>query len=82
LILDAWTRLGLPGLAVVGWLCYAFFRAAYRHVQVTVGTRYALQLGLLAAWAGALAHGMVDQALFLPDLAFAFALMAAMVGSS
>ncbi|MFN2132751.1 MAG: O-antigen ligase family protein [Anaerolineae bacterium] len=82
LILDAWTRLGLPGLAVVGWLCYAFFRAAYRQMQITVGTRYALQLGLLAAWAGALAHGMVDQALFLPDLALAFALMAAMVGSS
>ncbi len=79
LILDAWTRLGLSGLAVVGWLCYAFFRAAYRQMQITVGTRYALQLGLLAAWTGALAHGMVDQALFLPDLAFAFALMAAMV---
>jgi hypothetical protein len=79
LILDAWTRLGLPGLAVVGWLCYAFFRAAYRQLQITVGSRYALQLGLFAAWAGALAHGMVDQALFLPDLAFVFALMAAMV---
>jgi O-antigen ligase len=82
LILDAWTRLGLPGLAVVAWLCYAFFRGVFRQLQITVGNRYALQLGLLAAWAGALAHGMVDQALFLPDLAFVFALMAAMVYSS
>ena len=79
LILDAWTRLGLPGLVVVGWLCYAFFRAASRQVQTTVGARRALQLGLLAGWVAALAHGMVDHALFLPDLAFVFALMVAMV---
>jgi len=79
LILDAWTRLGLPGLVAVGWLCRAFFRAASRQVQTTVGARRALQLGLFAGWVAALAHGMVDHALFLPDLAFVFALMAAVV---
>jgi O-antigen ligase len=79
LILDAWTRLGLPGLVVVAWLSYAFYQAVWRQIGTTVGLRHALQLGLLAAWVAVLAHGMVDHALFLPDLALVFAVMAAVV---
>jgi O-antigen ligase len=79
LILDTWTRLGLPGLIAVGWLLFAFLRIAWRQFQAATGDRRALLLGLGAAMVAALAHGLVDHALFLIDLSFVFALMAALV---
>lgn len=79
LILDTWTRLGVPGLVAVGWLFFAFFRTAWRQFQTANGDRRALLLGLGAAMVAALAHGLVDHALFLIDLSFVFALMAALV---
>ena len=79
LILDTWTRLGLPGLAAVGWLLFAFLRIAWRQFQAATGDQRALLLGLGAAMVAALAHGLVDHALFLIDLSFVFALMAALV---
>jgi O-antigen ligase len=77
LILDAWTRLGLGGVALVAWLGVSFFRTTWRQLHAATGDRRALLLGLLAAMASALAHGMVDHALFLVDLAFVFGLILA-----
>ena len=66
LLLDWWTRLGLPGLllgllwlgsgvaAVLRWLCN--------------GPQSALALGVLAACAAAIAHGLIDVSYALPDL--------------
>jgi O-antigen ligase len=80
LILDAWTRLGLPGLLVVGGLCYAALHSLLQELRSAHGDRRALLLGLTAALVAVLAHGMVDHAIFLPDLAFVFALILAMAG--
>jgi O-antigen ligase len=79
LILDAWTRLGIAGVAVVTWLLVSFFRLVWRQLHTVSGDRHALLLGLLAAMVGGLAHGMLDHALFLIDLAFVFGLMMAVV---
>lgn len=79
LVLDAWTRLGVPGLAVLVWLFYAFFRTAWQQLRTATGDRRALLLGLFAAMVGVLAHGLVDHAVFLVDLALVFALILAMV---
>lgn len=71
--LDWWTRLGLPGLVLAlvwfGWLGWALWRG------VVQGERPALSLGLLAALAAALAHGLIDASYALPDLMVVWALI-------
>lgn len=65
-VLDWWTRLGLVGLALAsGWFCtiaYRLWQAIWR------GQAAVLALGILAAMAGALAHGLIDASYALPDL--------------
>ena len=80
LILDTWTRLGVGGLAVMAWLLVTYFRGAWLQFRAATGQRRALLLGLLAAMVALLAHGMVDHAVYVVDLAFVFALLLAMVG--
>lgn len=77
IVLDVWTRLGIPGLLAIGWLWASFFRAAQQELRTAAGDRRALAVGLVAAMAATLAHGLVDQALFSVDLAFVFALVLA-----
>jgi O-antigen ligase len=80
LVLDFWLRLGLPGLAIILWTLVAFFRhgwQAYRHLPE--GSVRALVLGLMAGMVNFVAHGLVDNAFFLVDLAFAFMLMLALL---
>ena len=82
LVFDFWLRLGLPGLAIILWILVAFFRhgwQSYRHLPE--GSVRALILGLMAGMVSFVAHGMVDNAFFLVDLAFAFMLMLALVQS-
>lgn len=81
LVLDWWTRLGIPGLVVLGWLLGAFF-AAVSHLYRTRSDRTvrALALGLAASMIAALSHGLVDNMFFLTDLALVFALTLGIVG--
>ena len=76
LILDWWTRLGIPGLLLgLTWLgtgiagIFVWFRR---------GAQRALALGLLAAAAAALAHGLIDVSYALPDLMIVWVLMFAL----
>jgi O-antigen ligase len=78
LVLDAWTRLGVGGVAVVAWLCVFFFRSVWGQLETALAGRRALLVGLFAAMVAVLAHGMVDHAVFLIDLSFIFALLLAM----
>jgi O-antigen ligase len=79
LLLDAWTRLGLAGVGAVGWLVFWFFRSAWRAFRQALGYRRALLLGAMAAMIAALAHGLVDQALYTVDLMYVFMLLLALV---
>jgi O-antigen ligase len=65
--LDHWTRLGLLGLLAGVAVQVAFWREARRRRK-----RDALALGLVGSMAALLAHGLVDNALFFPDLAVVF----------
>jgi len=78
LLLDTWTRLGLPGVMVVGWLIGWFIHTLWGQVRV-LGDNRTFVLGSAGAMAALLAHGMVDQAIFLVDLGFVFALLLALV---
>lgn len=73
--LDHWTRLGLPGVAAGVVAQIAFWRQVRRRPS-----RDALTLGLAGSMAALLAHGLVDNTLFFPDLALAFFLMLGLIG--
>jgi O-antigen ligase len=84
LLLDLWTRLGLLGVvAGLGSLIVAFVAAwkgftrrrpgpdaegAQREPDAGQGAAWPLMLGLLGGLAAAVAHGLIDNSLFLPDL--------------
>jgi O-antigen ligase len=80
LIFDYWLRLGLLGVGLLVWNLVAFFRRgwkAYRHSPRDMDRL--LVLGLMAGMVNFVAHGLVDNAFFLVDLAFVFVLMLALV---
>ncbi len=82
ILLDFWLRLGLPGLLVLVWLLVTFFRQGFRSLRRLVRGvvhRRLLVMGLMAGMVGAIAHGLVDNAFFLVDLAFVFMLMLALI---
>jgi hypothetical protein len=69
LVLDIWLRMGLLGLAAFGLLLAHLFRLLRPHLRPAGSAP--LALGIAAALAAALAHGLVDSFYFWPDLAFA-----------
>jgi len=78
--LDFAAFLGLGGLALFIGLLASFFRTGWRLLRaLPPGEQRALVVGLMAGAVGALAHGLVDNGYFLPDLACLWALMLGLV---
>lgn len=67
-VLDVWLSLGLAGVAVFTGLVVAVATRAVRAVRAAPKPN-GFVVGAIAALAGGLAHGMVDNSFFLPDLA-------------
>lgn len=79
-VFDFWLRLGIPGLLTIVWLLVAFYRKAWQwYRRLDEGDAQLLVLGLMAGMVNFVAHGLVDNAFFLVDLAFVFVLMLALV---
>lgn len=79
-VLDFWLRLGIPGLIAITWLLVSFYRRAWTSFShLGGGDVQILVLGLMAGMVSFVAHGLVDNAFFLVDLAFVFVLMLAVV---
>jgi O-antigen ligase len=79
-VLDGWLRMGLPGLIILLLLLVGFFQralCAFRRAQG--GSDRILLQGVIAGMVYMVAHGLVDNAFFLVDLAFVFMLMLALV---
>ena len=75
-VLDWWTRLGLPGLAVaVAWL-WLGIRSLWRAATVD-----ALAVGALGAIAAGLGHGLIDASYALPDLLLVWVFLLHLFGS-
>lgn len=75
IVLDFWSRLGLLGLAVGLGLQVGFWRTALRAWKgLNDPDSRALAAGLMGSVAAMLAHGLVDNSLFLVDLAYVFML--------
>ncbi len=77
--LDFAARLGLIGLGVFIWVQIAFWRTAYRAARIAEPMTRALLIGLMASMIDFLAHGMIDAAYFVVDLAFVFMLTLALI---
>jgi O-antigen ligase len=80
ILLDFGTRLGIGGVALVLWLQFAFWRAAWHlYRRQPEGEERALTLGLMGTMVAILAHGMVDNSFFLVDLGFVLFLCAGII---
>jgi O-antigen ligase len=80
LVFDFWLRLGLPGLLVIFVLLGTLFRRGWQlYRQLSNSNDGVLILGLLAGMVNFVAHGLVDNAFFLVDLAFVFMLILAIL---
>jgi O-antigen ligase len=80
ILLDWWTRLGIPGVGALIWMEVAFFMVALRlYRSLGEGDLRALIVGLMASMVDFLAHGLIDNSFFLVDLAFVFFLTVGIV---
>jgi O-antigen ligase len=80
LVLDFWLRLGILGPAILCWLLVAFFRLVRKVLGcASRGADEVLALGLAGGVVSFAAHGLVDNAYFLVDLAFSLMLAMALV---
>jgi hypothetical protein len=72
--LDWWTRLGLIGLVLGLTWWGGIIVCSTRCIASDTEDHSVLRLGLLAATAAALAHGLIDASYALPDLMLIWAL--------
>jgi len=75
LYLDHWTRLGILGILAGVAVQVAFFRQQLRR---SGDTDRGLSIALTGSMVALLAHGLVDNSLFFPDLAMTFFLILAL----
>ena len=68
IVLDLWTRLGLIGVLAGAWALIAGWLRGWRLFKTGAPDVWPIALGLLAALAATLAHGLIDNSLFLLDL--------------
>lgn len=81
-VLDTWLSTGLLGLIALALLLVAFVLLAYRTLrQAPRGTVRTVQVAAIAIVVATLAHGLVDNSIFVPDLAVAFWLALALTAN-
>lgn len=82
-LLDFWVRLGIGGPLVFLWLQVAFWRAATRVLRRTSGDVWlrAITIGMVGSMVNLLAHGLVDNSVFVNDLSLIFALLIGTAGT-
>ncbi len=74
-LLDFWTRLSVFGLLAFLLIQLLFWRRAIairRRLRSGDALLFAMLLGLMGSMAGLLAHGLIDNSVFVIDLAFIF----------
>lgn len=78
IILDLWLRLGLLGLMLFGAMQWAFWRT-WRTLDTQADPlQRALKAGLAGCMLATLAHGMIDNSIFVVDLAVVYVLCLAL----
>ncbi|MBZ0293712.1 MAG: O-antigen ligase family protein [Anaerolineae bacterium] len=78
MILDFWVRMGVFGVLVFVWIQVAFWRVmlrAYHRLHEVDAILYALVVGTMGSMANMLSHGVVDNSIYVHDLAYVFVLL-------
>lgn len=77
-ILDAWVRLGIGGVVIFIALQVAFWQSIWCGWRAaTSPLMQALAIGVIGAMINLLAHGLIDNGIFVLDLAYVFVLLLA-----
>jgi hypothetical protein len=77
-ILDFWVRLGILGVILFVWMQVAFWRAIlplYRFYRQHDRVTFALIIGTMGCMVNLLAHGLVDNSVYVQDLSYVFVLL-------
>jgi O-antigen ligase len=77
-LLDWWIRLGIAGAALFLWIQYRFWRHIWRAASPRASWGLTLKAGTAGAMVNVLAHGLVDNSVYVNDLALVFALLLAL----
>lgn len=84
IILDFWVRLGITGVAVLIGLQIGFWKMArqslahYRHQNPLP---FACLVGIAGSMIDLLAHGLIDNSVYVQDLVYVFVLLLALIAS-
>ncbi|MBI1277001.1 MAG: hypothetical protein GC179_02610 [Anaerolineaceae bacterium] len=81
-LLDFWVRLGIAGVLVLIALQTAFWRKAivvWRRLREHDPLYFAIIIGVIGSMINLLGHGMIDNSVYVQDLAFVFVLLLALV---
>lgn len=81
ILLDFWLRLGIGGVFWLIGFQIAFWRSAWRAYRRLPRTHLLapVLIGAMGSMAGMLAHGLVDNSVFVVDLSYVFVLLVALV---
>ena len=82
ILLDFWVRLGIAGVLLLITLQVAFWRKAirfYRYLRERDPLYFALIIGVIGSIINLIGHGMIDNSVYVQDLAFVFVLLLALV---
>jgi O-antigen ligase len=82
-ILDFWARLGIFGVAIFVGLQFSFWKTAYQQYKFERAKRdpmmYMLTMGAMGSMVALLVHGLVDNSIFVLDLAYIFVFLLCVV---
>jgi O-antigen ligase len=82
ILLDVWTRLGLLGVIWLIGMQAIFWHAglaAYHRLRAGPPLSFAMVVGALGSMAGLLAHGLIDNSIFVHDLSLIFMMLVAII---
>ncbi|MBC8170949.1 MAG: O-antigen ligase family protein, partial [Anaerolineae bacterium] len=82
-LLDIWIRLGLIGIMLFAAMQCFFWQQNLQNLRRTVHDPllFALTAGIIGSMVNLLAHGLIDNSLFVLDLAFVFMLLLALTAA-
>jgi len=77
-LLDAWVRLGILGVLVFIWIQVLFWRQVkvlYSRFKGKDSILFGMTVGILGSMVNLLAHGLVDNSVYVQDLAIVYVLL-------
>jgi O-antigen ligase len=76
-VLDFWIRLGILGVVLFAWMQFGFWRRAKQNYQRLRHDPFlwALSIGLMGSMVNLLAHGLIDNSVYVIDLSYVFVLL-------